>query len=123
MPIIGLPFEAYTRYLGARAVNMGFSFSPPIYPPSLKPLLEAPVSDDAYYGKKILTMHGEKDELVPYHQGKVDIDEVVRRSKKGEVEVWIQDGAGHVVTVKMIQRAAEWVWRWALCADKMPASL
>ncbi len=124
IPIIGLPFEAFTRYLSARAESLGFSFTPPIYPPSLRPVLEAPVSDRAYYGKKILSIHGERDTLVPYSQGKVDIDEVLRRAMKGEMEVWVQEGAGHVVTVEMVRKTAEWVWRWALSENKgMHASL
>lgn len=123
IPIIGLPAESYTRYLSARTTSLGFAFTPPIYPPSLRPVLEAPVPERAYYGKKILTIHGEVDTLVPYAQGKGDIDAVEQRVTKGEMEVWIQEGAGHVVTVEMVKRTAEWVWKWAMEKDEMHASL
>ncbi|CAD6572983.1 MAG: hypothetical protein TREMPRED_000703 [Tremellales sp. Tagirdzhanova-0007] len=118
IPILGLPFESFARYVGARAIKLGFPFTPPTYPPSLRPLFESPVPHDAYVGKKILSLHGERDQLVPYHYGEADIETVLSRAAiKGEMEVWKQEGAGHVVTVEMVKRTAEWIWRWALSAD------
>jgi len=119
IPIIGLPFEAFARYLGARAEQMGFAFEPPIYPPSLQPLFNDPVKPDAYTGKKILSIHGELDRLVPMAQGRAELDKIAAENK--DVEVWAQPGAGHVVSVEMMDRTAEWIWRWAMSHDATEA--
>jgi len=111
IPIIGLPFEAFARYLGARAEKMGLAFAPPLYPPSLKPIFDDPVPPDAYRGKKILSLHGEVDTLVPIALGRAELDRIAQND---DVEVWAQPGAGHVVTVEMMDKAAEWIWRWAM---------
>jgi fermentation-respiration switch protein FrsA (DUF1100 family) len=124
IPIIGLPFESFRKYLRARAISLGYAFEPPIYPPSLRPLLESPPPEGCYKGKKILSIHGEVDTLVPMAQGKEDIQAVVDGAKEGDVEVWVQKGAGHVVTVEMARKTAEWVWKWAVQGDQTaPASL
>jgi predicted esterase len=95
---------------------MGLAWAPPLYPPSIRPLLEAPARKGAYKGKKILSIHGEVDTLVPLKEGRRDIDEIVREAEEGDVEVWVVQGKGHVVTKEMVERTAEWVWRWAMKA-------
>jgi predicted esterase len=66
-------------------------------------------------GKKILTVHGEKDLIVPIGDGEGDIQAVLEEvGEKGEVEVWVVDGLGHVLTPEMVKRTAEWVWKWAM---------
>ena len=117
IPTIGLPWTAFARYLGARAEGMGLKYEPPLYPPSLNRVLDVPFSPGPYAGKKILSLHGEVDRLVPYAQGKEDLDGIVAAGQPGDVEVWVQEGAGHVVTEAMIQRAAGWVVKWAVAAQ------
>lgn len=116
VPIIGLPFEALHKYLGARALSLSLAFQPPIYPPSLKPFLEAPPPQGCYSGKRILGIHGADDTLVPIAQGREDIDNAARdaRGGGGEVAVWIQEGKGHMVSVEMVRQVTGWVWRWAI---------
>jgi len=97
---------------------LGYDFEPPLYPESLRPLLEAPPPEGCYKSKKILSIHGELDELVPIAQGQEDIQLVVDVAKQGDVEVWVQEGAGHVVTVEMVKKTAEWIWRWAVEAEQ-----
>jgi hypothetical protein len=118
IPIIGLPWPSFPKYLRARALNMGLKWEPPLYPPSLKPVLETPRPEGAFAGKKILTIHGGEDTLVPFSQGEDDIEAIKREveGSGGEMEVWIKDGAGHVVTADMVERVGEWVWRHALAA-------
>jgi len=79
--------------------------------------------EGCYRDKKILSIHGEKDTLVPIAQGREDIQAVVDGAEKGEVVVWEQEGAGHVVTVEMVKKTAEWIWRWAVDGGSSSASL
>lgn len=116
IPIIGLPFEAFTPCLKARAESLGFEFKPPIYPPSLKSLLEAPVPPGVYQGKKILSIHGETDTLVPYKFAEEVVQNIIAEAGDGSVEVWVRDDTWHEVTPDMVKRTAEWIWRWALKA-------
>lgn len=113
-PIIGLPFEAFGPYLGARAEAGGLPFKPPTFPDSMRSYIESPTSEGAYEGKKILSIHGSLDELVPYRFGKDIIKGLIDKAPDGEVEVFVQDGKGHVCTPEMLRRASEWFWRWGL---------
>lgn len=57
------------------------------------------------------------DTLVPYAKGKNNIDAIakeVKESQEGEMEVWVQEGKGHTVTVEMVKKTAEWVLTQAL---------
>ncbi|KAK1922696.1 Alpha/Beta hydrolase protein [Papiliotrema laurentii] len=116
IPIIGLPWDVFRIYLQARAESMGLAFSPPLYPPALRPILESTRPDGCYKRKKILSIHGSIDNLVPYDKGERQIKQAQREAKEsgGEMEIYVQEGAGHVVTPEMIEKTAEWVWRWAV---------
>lgn len=97
---------------------MGLDFAPPLYPPGLKHVLETPPPEGCFKGKKILSIHGASDTLVPYDQGKAHISDIKRQVERGEaggeMEVWLKNGAGHVVTTDMIERTGDWIWRHAL---------
>ena len=116
IPIIGLPWDAFHLYLGARARDMGLEFAPPLYPPSLKSILETPRRAGCYAGKKILSIHGSIDTLVPFDQGKLQIEAAQREIEEqgGKMEIWVKEAAGHVVTTDMVRRVGDWVWRFAL---------
>jgi hypothetical protein len=114
VPIIGLPVDAFAAYLGARAEAMGIPFTPPTYPPSILGYIAAPEPAHAYTGKKILSIHGELDELVPYRFGQEKIAQIQSAAPPGHVDVFVQEQRGHVCTPEMVQRAAEWFWRWGL---------
>jgi dienelactone hydrolase len=114
VPIIGLPVDAFAPYLGARAEAHGLAFTAPTLPPSLVPFLSIPEPEDAYSGKKILSIHGELDELVPYRFGKDKIAQIQKDAPEGYVEVFVESGFGHVCTPEMVRRTAEWFWRWGL---------
>ena len=93
---------------------MGLSFTPPLFPPALSRMF-TPTVKGCYSGKKILSIHGEIDTLVPYSHG---ADSIALARKEcvesgGEMEIFVQDGAGHVVTPEMLKRVADWVWRLA----------
>ena len=115
--MIALPFPSLVKNIGARAIQGGLAFAPPIYPPSLRSLLEADTDFNALAGKKILSMHGAVDPLVPYADGQKDIEDVKRVMQNGDVEVWVEEGQGHVLTPVMVKKTAEWIWRWGL-SDK-----
>ena len=105
---------------------MGLSFSPPLVPPTTLAYLDTPVSVEKYAGKRILSIHGKGDELVPYEQGREEIEAIrdhVNGSRDGKdegqgdggvMEVKVLKGAGHVLVPDMIPMVADWVWRWAL---------
>ncbi|WVQ93019.1 hypothetical protein IAU59_000082 [Kwoniella sp. CBS 9459] len=117
IPIIGLPFESFPKYMGPRAESLSIPFKAPTYPPSLRPLLEGEVDHSSYRGKKILTLHGARDKLVPLDKGLVDIEEVLRvvnGSEGGKAELWSQDNAGHVCSDEMLRRTADWIWTYGL---------
>jgi predicted esterase len=95
---------------------MGFPWAPPIIPPTAAALLDLPVAPERYAGKKILSVHGADDALVPYARGKVDLDAIQQEVGEG-MEVWLVEGVGHRLTEEMTTRVAEWVWRWAVRAE------
>ncbi|KAK4689374.1 hypothetical protein P7C73_g716, partial [Tremellales sp. Uapishka_1] len=114
VPIIGLPFESYPRLMKARAESLGLEFKAPVYPPSLQTVLERPIPEGTYRGKKILTLHGRDDPLVPYAKGEAEIEYVQADAKAGDVDIWVQEWTGHVCTPEMVQKAAQWIWKWGL---------
>lgn len=65
-----------------------------------------------------MSIHGASDELVPYDQGEQQIEAIKRQITEGKqggvMEIWLKEGAGHVVTTDMVEKTAEWVWRHAL---------
>jgi len=96
---------------------MGFKWGAPLYPPSLHDFFESPVPEGTYKGKKILTIHGEIDELVPYRVGGQEIERIqkeVKASPGGDMEIWIVEETGHVLTPKMVQRTADWVYQHSM---------
>jgi hypothetical protein len=116
-------------YLKARAEGLDIEWAPPTYPPSLRDYFERPTQPGVYAGKKILSIHGGADKLVPYHLGKDEIARIAEAVKaagsdssgavggKGELEVKIMEGSGHIVNAEMVRMTAEWVWKWALSAE------
>jgi len=66
--------------------------------------------------KRILTIHGGDDRLVPYDQGEDDIKRIQQEVEEGSgvMNVKVMDGLGHVVTVEMVKMTAEWIWKYCL---------
>lgn len=99
-------------------MSSGLALGPPTFPASLRPWMEKKAKPGAYDGKKILTLHGAGDELVPYRYGQEDIRAVLATAAPGDVEIWVQDGVGHICSPEMLGRTAQWFWRWGLSAPK-----
>lgn len=122
VPLIGLPFTSLEPCLRARAEGLGLAWAPPLFPPSLAGLLTSPRPEGAFRGKRILTIHGGNDKLVPYAAGKDEIDrikdEVEGGGQGGKVSVQVMEGLGHVVTADMVKMTAEWIW--AKCLTRQP---
>lgn len=100
---------------------MGLKWEAPLVPPSIRKFTEVPVEAERYVGKKILSIHGAADKLVPIQQGRKDLDEIQATIGDG-LEVWIVDGVGHAVTAEMVKRTGEWVWKWAMSGEVQPQS-
>jgi len=66
--------------------------------------------------KRILTIHGGDDRLVPYDQGEEDIQRIQKEVEEGDgvMKVQVMPGLGHVVTVDMVKMTAEWIWKYCL---------
>lgn len=114
VPIIGLPFPSLEPCLRARAEGLGLTWGPPLFPPSLASLLTSPRPEGVFRGKRILTIHGGSDKLVPYAVGAEEIESIKREvevgGEGGKVSVQVMEGLGHVVTPDMVKMAAEWIW-------------
>lgn len=96
---------------------MGLRWEPPLVPPSITKFTEVAVEAERYAGKKILSIHGAADQLVPIAQGKEDLDAIQAVVGDG-MEVWVVDGVGRAVTEDMVKRTGEWVWRWAMRSEE-----
>jgi hypothetical protein len=118
VPIIGLPFPTFEKYLKARANGLGMDWTAPLIPPSMVPFFESSrVESHGRFGeKRILTIHGGDDRLVPYDQGEVDIKRIQKEVEEGGgvMNVKVMDGLGHVVTIEMVKMTAEWIWKYCL---------
>ncbi|WWC90998.1 uncharacterized protein L201_005937 [Kwoniella dendrophila CBS 6074] len=122
IPIIGLPFESFPKYMGPRAEQFGLEFKAPTYPPSLLPLLEEHDNSnleqlEKYKDKKILTIHGKHDKLVPYDKGEQDIKDIldyINENEKGKGEIYIDEEFGHAVSKEMVKKTADWIWEYGL---------
>lgn len=95
---------------------MGLEWSPPLYPPSIKHLIDLPVDAERYKGKKILSIHGGADRLVPLKEGQKDLDDI-KAVLGDDLEVVVVEGMGHMVSPEIVKLTGEWVWSHALTAD------
>lgn len=89
------------------------TWAPPLFPPSIRSLLTTPAPEGVFRGKRILTIHGGDDKLVPYPIGQEEIARIkheVESVPVGKLAVQVMDGQGHVVTTDMVKMAAEWIW-------------
>lgn len=92
-------------------------WSPPLSPPSLVQFFEQARKEGVWAGKRILTIHGGNDTLVPYPVGKEELDRIKREVESGgngQMRVEVMPGLGHVVTTDMVKMTAEWVWKYCL---------
>jgi hypothetical protein len=98
VPIIGLPFPTFEKYLKARANGLGMDWTAPLIPPSMVPFFESSrVESHGKFGeKRILTIHGGDDRLVPYDQGEQDIQRIQKEVEEGGgvMNVKVLDGLG-----------------------------
>lgn len=115
VPIITVPSEAQGEHLLQRAVHMPV---PTTYRPPAVDRYYFGNSGTGYAGKKILSIHGGLDALIP-PSGAVDAFEAIKKEgNEGEMEMWVQEERGHVVTPEMTARVAEWIWRWGLTCSQ-----
>ncbi|KLT41821.1 hypothetical protein CC85DRAFT_246861 [Cutaneotrichosporon oleaginosum] len=115
-PIVSIPPEFLAGILTRR-----FRVPPPddpdnIIPSAVRAAFEMKAPPGSYRNKKILSVHGAIDETIPVRLAK---DEFARiRGETDTLEVFVQDGMGHVVTPEMVSQVAKWFWRWGCCAQR-----
>lgn len=103
-----------------RAAKSNLDFGPPYMPQSLLQLLERLDPDSVsytsttdstsnpYLGKKILVLHGEKDELVPWSCCGTFVDGL-QVGEKGEKKVFIEQDRGHETSSLMVSELVKWM--------------
>jgi predicted esterase len=92
-------------------------WAPPLFPPSLQSFFGNARKEGVWAGKRILTIHGGEDTLVPYAIGREEIYRVkqeVESDDQGQLRVEVMPGLGHVVTIDMVKMTAEWIWKYCL---------
>ncbi len=104
--------------MSARAEQNGLSFGPPLFPDSLKAVVEreSPGSvpynketvDNPFIGKKILVLSGKEDTLVPWEASK-EIVEHLEVGPEGVIRYIVEAGAAHKVTTRMKDEAAKFI--------------
>lgn len=110
VPIISLPSECLGTFLARPEPYASIALAPP----AIHEYFFTPSEPEAYAGKKILTLHGELDRVIPISIGATWFSRIKAQAGEGEIVQTIQDGWGHVVTPEMVKLASEWVWRWGL---------
>lgn len=103
-----------------RAAKSELDFKPPYMPQSLLKLLDTldpdsvsytstnDTSKNPYLGKKILVLHGEKDELVPWDCCKTFV-EGLQLGEKGDKKIFIEQDRGHETSSAMVGELVKWL--------------
>lgn len=102
-----------------RATKSEIDFSPPYLPQNLLNLLDtldpdsveytsSNESNNPYINKKILILHGEKDELVPWDCCKEFVDGL-NVGEKGEKKVFLEKDRGHETSSLMVTELVKWI--------------
>lgn len=110
-----------------RAAKSELPFEPPYMPSSLLILLDrldpdsanytststSDASSNPYLGKKILVLHGEKDELVPWDCCRQFV-EGLEVGSEGEKSIFIEEGRGHETSSAMVTELGKWLVKHGL---------
>lgn len=87
---------------------------PPLLPAATRKWFFDQPPASVYRGKKILSLHGAEDNVVPFKISEESFPPIQAACPPGDVEKWIQPGAGHLCSPEMVQRGAEWFYRWGV---------
>lgn len=72
----------------------------------------SPAKLGTYAGKKILSVHGGQDEILPYRVAQSAWEAVAAGAE--HAARYVEEDKGHVVTAGMVIKAAEWFWYFGL---------
>ncbi|WVQ76914.1 hypothetical protein IAR50_006593 [Cryptococcus sp. DSM 104548] len=120
IPIGGLPYESIAR----RLLYPGTHTLSPSLQKTLAPFVNFSLGEKAYSGKKVLTLHGKEDKIVPYAFGEDDI-KLIEKWAEHDIELGgvlassVQGNVGHVCTMQMVKMTAAWLWQYALVDPEM----
>lgn len=120
VPIITVPGEALGNLLTTRSrrndtLGKSSGKAAAHYPTATREYYEAAPRPDVYDGKKILALCGQLDRMLPPKFGDAAFKDIQARVGS-DCQMWVQEDRGHVVSPEMVQRAAEWFYRWGVCA-------
>jgi hypothetical protein len=83
-----------------------------LLPPSTKEFFLASSVEGTYKDKKILSLHGALDMIMPHAWGQADWDRIAAECPAAAMHV--QPDAGHIVSTEMVRMTAEWLWYYGL---------
>jgi predicted esterase len=114
--MITLPSEALGGLLTARVAKLKAQGINTYMPESIKQGFYNPTTQQ-YKGKKILSVHGKLDKLIPFRFAQPKLDEILAQDSSGkDIQQHIQEGKGHAVSPEMVSKAAEWVYIHGFCS-------
>lgn len=114
VPICSLPSESLGRHLLWRVDNLRDQNT--YVPMAVRNFFRTETPTGTYKGKKVLSIHGSLDAMVPWQNGAKDWDVISAEMGEGNAERWVDEAHGHVVSQEMVRRTAEWLWRWGASA-------
>lgn len=120
--MLGCP--SYRVLMKHRAARSNLPYAPPYMPQSLLDLLERTdpdsvpstsenPSENPYIGKKILVLHGEKDELVPWESCKPFVEKL-EVGEDGHKSVQIEPDRGHEISSYMVGELVKWIVQYGM---------
>lgn len=123
-PIISIPPERLAGILTRQDGVPPPSDPHNIIPGTVRAVFEAQSKSGAYRGKKILSVHGGADQTIPYRKADKEFAAIrAVEETPGDLEIYVQEGFGHVVTPEMVRKVAEWFWRWGCSEEGIRAKL
>lgn len=81
---------------------------PRLLPAATVKYLCSPAPPGVYQGKKILSLHGELDQMIPPEFGDEAWKAIAPQLAAGER--WWHERRGHVISEEMVQKTAQWFW-------------
>ena len=122
IPLLGCP--SYRVLMAHRANLSDLPYGPPYMPESLETLLARTDPDSVAYesldpsknpflGKKILILHGETDEVVPWECSKRFVDGL-EVGPSGKKQISLEPGRGHETSSFMISELAKWIVEYGM---------
>lgn len=119
VPICSTPSESLGNLLRAEVLPPGAQ--PVVQPPEVvhyfsRSHREEPRHWERYAGKKVLAVHGQLDNVMPFRLGAESWAQLTQHT--AAAERYEEPGRGHVCSPPMVRRAAQFIWDHAVAAEQ-----